>query len=127
MGATLAGMLLACPGALALNPALDVSQYAHTLVSANAGSDAPASKQEISGPFHGYYFRMLIGQKKGGAAGKAGFAFIAYPAEYRSSGVMTFAVTQDGAVYKRDLGPDTPKLAEKISVGSRSSGWHAAE
>jgi hypothetical protein len=104
-----------------------VIQYAHTLVRANAGGDASASGKEPSGPFHGYYFRMLTGQSKGGAAGKAGFAFIAYPAEYRSSGVMTFAVTQDGTVYKRDLGPDSSKLAEKMTAGSRSSGWHAAE
>ena len=104
-----------------------VIQYAHTLVRANAGGDASASGKEPSGPFHGYYFRMLTGQSKGGAAGKAGFAFIAYPAEYRSSGVMTFAVTQDGTVYKRDLGPDSSKLAEKMTAGSRSSGWHTAE
>ncbi len=104
-----------------------VAQYAHTLVSANAGGEASASGKEPSGPFHGYYFRMLTEQRKSGAAGKAEFAFIAYPAEYRSSGVMTFAVTQHGVVYKKDLGPDSAKLAKNMNGGTPSSSWHAAE
>ena len=70
---------------------------------------------------------MLTGQKQGGAAGKAEFDFIAYPAEYRSSGVMTFAVTQHGVVYKKDLGPDSAKLAKNMNGGTPSSSWHAAE
>ena len=49
-------------------------------------------------PFHGYYYRME--SAKGGAV-----AFVAYPAEYRSSGVMTFFVRPDGVVHQRDLGP----------------------
>jgi hypothetical protein len=105
-----------------------VTQYAQTLVRArqmNAGSDAPASKDEPSGPFHGYYFRMLSGQPKSGA--NAGFAFIAYPAEYRSSGVMTFVVTQNNVVHKKDFGPDTAKLATKITAGNPFSSWHTAE
>jgi len=36
-----------------------------------------------------------------------GFAFVAYPAEYRSSGVMTFIVGVDGVVYQKDLGKKT--------------------
>jgi Protein of unknown function (DUF2950) len=107
-----------------------VIQYAQTLVSAhemNAGSDAPASKEEPSGPFHGYYFRMLSGQPKSGAGANAGFAFIAYPAEYRSSGVVTFVVSENNVVYKKDLGPDTAKLAKKITAGTPFSTWHTAE
>ena len=110
-----------------------VIQYAQSFVAAHGmiGKEAPASKEVPSGPFHGYYFRMLSGQplsgqaKSGGA--NAAFAFIAYPAEYRSSGVMTFVVTQDNAVYKRDLGPDTAKLAKKMTVVTPSSSWRAAE
>ena len=33
-----------------------------------------------------------------------GFALIAYPAKYASSGVITFIVNQDGVVYEQDLG-----------------------
>jgi len=43
-------------------------------------------------------------------------AFIAYPSVYRSSGVMTFVVRQDGAVYAKDLGPDTGKPAELARI-----------
>ena len=70
-------------------------------------------------PYRGYYYRVLSGQGKnapGGAKsytvnGKLtqGFAFVAYPAEYRSSGVMTFIVSQDGVVYRKDLGKETPR------------------
>jgi hypothetical protein len=66
-----------------------------------------------SSPFHGYYFRVLKGQgihAPGGsisyiADGKMtrGFAFLVYPAVYRSSGVMTFLVGQDGLYMKRIL------------------------
>ena len=43
-----------------------------------------------------------------------GFAFVAYPAEYRSSGVMTFIVNQDGVVYQKDLGRKTDVLAKSM-------------
>jgi len=36
---------------------------------------------------------------------------VAYPAEYRNSGVMTFIVNQDGVVYEKDAGTDTAKIA----------------
>ena len=104
-----------------------VIQYAQTFVASQEknGSEAPASKEVAAGPFHGYSYRMLSGQPKSGAI--PGFAFIAYPAEYRSSGVMTFVVTQDNVVYEKDLGPDTAKLAQKTTVSSPPSGWHPAE
>jgi hypothetical protein len=75
----------------------------------------------------GDYFRMPSGQPNTGTRAQAGFAFIACPAEYRSSGVMTSVVTQDDAVYQKDLGPDTAKLAQKVTAGTPSSSWHAAE
>jgi hypothetical protein len=101
-------------------------QYARTFVASHEnGSEAPASKEVPAGPFHGYYFRMLAGQAK--SAAPAGFTFIAYPAKYRSSGVMTFVVTQDNVVYENDLGPETAKLARKTTAGTPSSSWHPAE
>ena len=57
----------------------------------------------------------------------AGFAFVAYPAEYRSSGVMTFIVSQSGDVYEKDLGPNTTKLAEAMNAYDPDSSWHKAE
>jgi hypothetical protein len=96
-----------------------VNQYAQTLVS------AADSTEESSSPFRGYYFRKLNGQRKSGG-GNDSFAFIAYPAEYRSAGVMTFVITRNNVVRKKDLGPDTEKLARKMTAVP-ASGWHRAE
>jgi hypothetical protein len=71
-------------------------------------------------PVHGYYFRAMPG------LGKTAF-FIAYPAEYRSSGVMTFVVDRDGVVVERDLGPDTAKVARNMNGYKRDSTWHALQ
>jgi hypothetical protein len=88
-------------------------------------------------PFNGYFFRILTSQGShapGGAKnyvidGKmsGGFAFVAYPAEYRSSGVMTFIVDGSGTIYEKDLGPDATKLAEAMTVYDPDSTWHKVE
>ena len=44
-----------------------------------------------------------------------GFALVAYPAEYRSSGVMTLIVSHSGTVFQKDLGPNTAKLAQRMT------------
>jgi hypothetical protein len=84
-------------------------------------------------PFHGYFYRILTAQGanvKGGAKsyivdGKmtGGFAFVAYPAEYRNSGVMTFVVGQDGTVYEKDLGPQTADLAKQMKAYNPDKTW----
>jgi hypothetical protein len=84
-------------------------------------------------PFHGYYFRILTRQgrhARGGAGnyivnGKmtGGFAFIAYPAEYRSSGVMTFIVNRDGIVYQKDLGAKTRLRAGALTQYDPDATW----
>jgi hypothetical protein len=56
-----------------------------------------------------------------------GFALIAYPAEYRSSGVMTFVVGGDGVVYQKDLGKKTGALAEAMKEYNPDSKWQKAE
>ena len=56
-----------------------------------------------------------------------GFAFVAYPAEYRSSGVMTFIVNEDGIVYEKDLGKRTEVLAKALKEYNPNSGWHRSE
>lgn len=90
-------------------------------------------KQGQQAPFHGYYYRMLTRQgpaAKGGAKDylvngqlMRGFAFVAYPAEYRNSGVMTFIVNQDGVVYEKDLGQDTAKTASAMTEFNPDQGW----
>jgi hypothetical protein len=75
--------------------------------------------------FHGYYFKVLTRDTKDKTAG--GFAFIAYPAEYRSSGVMTFIITKNGVVYEKDLGANTPALAGAMTAFHKDATWVAAE
>ena len=104
---------------------------------AYARQNVPTDQAGEHVPYNGYMFRLLTSQgphAPGGAKnyivdGKmsAGFAFVAYPAEYRSSGVMTFIVDESGAIYEKDLGPDTTKLAQAMTVYDPDSSWHKAE
>jgi hypothetical protein len=103
---------------------------------------AAASRQgyragEGRSPYHGYYYKILTSQgpaAEGGAAdyvvnGKmiGGFALVAYPAEYRNSGVMTFIVNYAGTVFQKDLGPDTDKRAEAITAFNPDTTWKKVE
>jgi hypothetical protein len=56
-----------------------------------------------------------------------GFAFVAYPAEYRSSGVMTFIVDKDGIVYEKDLGRSTTTIAKSLTRYDRDARWRKAD
>jgi hypothetical protein len=106
------------------------------VASAVAGSYAK-SQEGAPTPYRGYYFHILARQGKGGPGGAKsyavngkmteGFAFIAYPAEYRSSGVMTFMVNEDGVVYQKDLGKKTDVLGKGMKEYDPSSGWQKAE
>ena len=88
-------------------------------------------------PYRGYYFQILTKRGRndpGGAKsyvvhGKMteGFAFLAYPAEYRSSGVMTFIVNQDGVVLQKDLGKKTDVLAKAMKKYDPDSSWRKAD
>lgn len=91
-------------------------------------------KTEKPAPFHGYFYKPLKGQganvtggaKSYAADGKVeGFAFIAYPAEYRNSGVMTFLVDSNGVIYERDLGANTSTLAPEITTFNPDKTWTA--
>jgi hypothetical protein len=55
------------------------------------------------------------------------FALIAYPAEYRLSGVMTFIVTGKDIVYEKDLGPNTSALAIAMTTFRKDATWHAED
>jgi len=84
-------------------------------------------------PYHGYYYKILSRQgpsAPGGALdyvvhGKmiGGFALVAYPAEYRNSGVTTFLVNHQGKVYEKDLGPTTTQIAESMTAFNPDSTW----
>ena len=94
-------------------------------------------KPDAHVPFHGYYFRMLTQQGSnapGGAKdyvvnGKmtGGFAFVAYPAEYRNSGVMTFIIDQDGVLLQKDLGTATTQTAASMTEFNPDQSWTSAQ
>ncbi|HYZ86765.1 MAG TPA: DUF2950 family protein [Bryobacteraceae bacterium] len=69
--------------------------------------------------FGGYYFRLL--QTPNGAT------VIAYPSEYRSTGVMTFAVIGQGPVYEKDLGPNTATVAQAMKTWTPNPSWQLAQ
>jgi Protein of unknown function (DUF2950) len=86
-----------------------------------------------SEPYHGYFFRILKGQGPAAPLGEldyvqkgamiGGFALIAFPAQYRLTGVQTFMVSQDGVVYQKDLGPKTAELASAIDRFNPDKTW----
>jgi hypothetical protein len=100
----------------------------------NHYAQALATAGTASAPFHGYYFRMVTANPAAGSSSYAssgkktgGLLLVAYPAEYRASGVMTFIVNQKGVVYEKDFGPDTEKVARDLNQRSHGSKWHVAE
>jgi len=106
-------------------------------MAAFATSEGYSLKPDAHTPFHGYYFRILKGQSKnaqGGAKdyvvkGKMvrGFAFVAYPAEYGNSGVMTFIINQDGVLFQKDLGKTTTETATTMTEFDPNAGWKPVE
>ena len=86
-------------------------------------------------PYHGYYYRMLYAQGPNANGGAkeyfedgvltGGFALVAWPADYGSSGVMTFIVNQDGVVFQKDLGDDTATAVDAIQAFDPDSSWTA--
>jgi hypothetical protein len=89
------------------------------------------------GPFQGYYYGVLTRQGKNASGGAKnyivngnmtrGFAFLAYPAEYGASGVMSFIVDQDGIVYQKDLGPNTVELVKTLREYDPDKTWERVE
>jgi DUF2950 family protein len=81
----------------------------------------------------GYYYRILTRQGRHAPGGArdyvvngtmtGGFALVAYPTEYRSSGVMTFVINLDGVVHQKDLGPGTASLAKTITEYDPDATW----
>ena len=87
-----------------------VKEYARKVVDATT---------PLSEAFHDYYFRTV--RTSGGTA------VVAYPAEYGETGIMTFAVTPNGVLYEKDLGPNTPGIARAITQYRPDRTWHPAE
>ena len=88
-------------------------------------------------PYHGYYYRILTRQGPNAPGGEmdyvingkmiGGFALVAYPAEYGSSGVMTFVVNHAGTVYQKDLGERTEAIAKRMTRFDPDQTWKKVE
>ena len=88
-------------------------------------------------PYHGYYFKILTAQGKHTPGGKydyiinghmiAGFALVAWPAEWGNTGVMTFIVNQNGKVFQKNLGANTSKLAGALKCYDPDQDWTPAQ
>src|SRR5262245_42297342 len=88
-------------------------------------------------PYHGYYYKILTRQGANAPGGQldyvvggkmiGGFALVAYPAEYGNSGVMTFLVNHDGVVYQKNLGPDTARIAARVTAFNPDKTWQRVD
>jgi hypothetical protein len=85
---------------------------------AHAGVSAPDTTG--SQPLYGYYYRVFL-------QGSDGFAVEAFPAQYRSSGVMTFLVSQDGTAYEKDFGTQMAPLVDDAPSSPPDSSWKLVE
>jgi hypothetical protein len=100
-----------------------------------AGVELKASEEQV--PLSGYYFKILTAQGDSAVGGArsylvdgrmiAGFALVAWPAEYRVTGVTTMIVNQLGVVYQRDLGPDTAQIARAMNQFNPDHPWRKVE
>ena len=104
---------------------------------AYATAEGYSAKPDAHVPFHGYYFHMLNGQTANATGGKksyivdghmvGGFAFVAYPAEYGNSGVMTFMINQNGVLLEKDLGKDTAQIASAMREFDPDTSWRPVQ
>ncbi|MHC9541312.1 MAG: DUF2950 domain-containing protein [Vulcanimicrobiota bacterium] len=95
------------------------------------------SNRKEGEPFYGYYFRILTKQGESAPGGAydyiinghmvAGYAMIAYPSDYGTSGVTTFIVNQCGKVYQKDLGKDTIRAAQEITEYNPDKTWKVVQ
>jgi hypothetical protein len=95
---------------------------------AEAENESSAIQKDQPVESHGYYFRIVSGSNKNSAdEDKAGVSVVAYPVEYRKTGVMTFIVSDDDVVYEKDLGPNTVKVAKSMTAYKPGTTWQEAK
>jgi hypothetical protein len=99
-----------------------------------AESAAYLKGRKAGDPYRGYHFRILTRQGKSAPGGAysyvingrmiAGFAMVAYPAQYGESGVMTFIINHNGTVFERNMGKNSTAMGEKMNAFDPGTGWH---
>jgi len=103
------------------------------LVASASEEGYTAGKKKGMVPYNGYFYRPLAGQGSHAAGGAkqyivndgmtGGFALVARPAKYGSSGIMTFIVNQDGTIYEKDLGKHTDRLVKEMKLFDPDETW----
>jgi len=88
-------------------------------------------------PYYGYYFKLMTRQGAAAPGGSydyvvnghmiAGFAMVAYPAQWGNSGIMTFIVNQQGIVYQKNLGVRTAEVAANMVEYNLDPSWEAVK
>ena len=113
------------------------SPFGDLVAQAAAEGRTVSSDRSQPSPFHGYYFKILTAQGSAAPGGakkymvkdlmSAGFALVAWPADYDVTGVMTFIVSQDGIVHEKDLGAGTDATARKMTAYNPDSSWRRVQ
>ena len=116
-------------------PGQEMSPFGPLIAAAHGEGYRHESKimTAVQKPYHGYYFKILTRQGPHAPGGKydyvingrmiAGFALVAWPAEWGNSGIMTFIVNQQGKVYEKNLGKKTAKMAQNLKAFDPDPGW----
>jgi hypothetical protein len=116
-------------------PGEELSPFGPLIAAAHAEGYEHTAKMinEHLAPYHGYYFKILTRQGKHAPGGKydyvinghmiAGFALVAWPAEWGNTGIMTFIVNQQGKVYQCDLSKKTGKIASDMTTFDPDEHW----
>ncbi|MGZ8908247.1 MAG: DUF2950 domain-containing protein [Methylobacter sp.] len=104
---------------------------------AKAAGYKKKDSSESMTPYHGYYYEILTRQGGHVPGGKydyiingnmiAGFALVAFPAVYGSSGIMTFVVNHNGKTYQKNLGSKTREMALAMKTYDPDSSWEAVD
>ena len=114
----------------------DRSPLGPLVADASSEGYSPSQGGEGPRPYHGYFYRILTAQGAAAPGGAksyikdgqmtGGFALVAYPAEYHSSGLMTFIVGPQGVVFQKDLGEKTAELGKAMTEYNPDDTWTPA-
>jgi hypothetical protein len=114
----------------------DRSPLGPLVADASTEGYSPRQGAEAPRPYHGYFYRILTAQGAAAPGGAksyikdgqmtGGFALVAYPAEYKSSGIMTFIVGLQGIVFQKDLGEKTEELGKAMTEYNPDDTWTPA-
>lgn len=104
---------------------------------ADAAAEGYKKRDSGPAPYHGYYYKILTAQGPDAPGGAysyiingnmvAGFAAMAWPAEWDNSGLMTFVVNANGIIYEKDLGEKTAEIAQAMNAYNADGSWKRAK